>query len=243
MDEVNPQHTALCRFDGFELVKIITPKTIASIKPRNVRQTIAFDMLLNPEIVLNILVGKAGGGKTLCALAAAVEQVFNDSMYEKIMLIKPVAFVGDSLGYLPGDYMQKLMPLMGNFQDALIQLFPSYKDKEAGELISYLISTGKLQMEVPAYLRGRSLNHCLIILDEAQGLSRHEMKTIATRLGEGSKLICLGDPQQIDSEKNDSVNNGLIYLADAFKDQICSSHITFTKGERSEFSELAADLL
>jgi len=240
IDEINEKHTAIGCYDGKIIQRVITPKSVGGIKPRSIRQSVALDALMNPEIELVTLLGRAGTGKTLCALAAAVELIFNKNEYEKMFLIKPVSYVGESLGFLPGTQMEKMLPHMSSFIDNLLQLFPSYKDKDPLMLVDYLISSGKLQMDVPVYLRGRSISNALIIVDEVQNLTNHEIKTICTRLGEGSKLILLGDLNQIDNAKLDPFNNGLIHVIEAFKDEACASHLTFVKGERSGFADIAS---
>lgn len=244
IDNSNEKHTALGRFNGNRVVKVGTIKAVAGLKPRNSRQAVALDALMDPNITLVSLLGKAGGGKTVISLAAAVEQVFNNiKTYDKIILIKPISFVGEDIGYLPGTQQDKILPHFGNYIDNLIQLFPSFKDKSPEELLEHLTYAGKLEICPPTYLRGRSLPNSFIIVDEVQNLTRHEIKTIATRLGDNSKLVVLGDVNQIDNDRLDSMDNGLTHIIEAFKNETCAAHITFLKGERSTFSSLAADLL
>lgn len=243
IDEANDRHTGLGRYDGFKVVKITPVKSVSGIKPRNVRQAVAIDALLNNNITLVSILGKAGGGKTIAALAAAIEQVFDSKKFDKIILIKPISFVGEDIGYLPGSQMEKILPHFGNYIDNLMQLFPSYRDKTPESLLEYLTHSGKLELCPPTYMRGRSLPRSFIIVDEVQNLSRHEIKTIATRLGEDSKLVVMGDINQIDNHKLDALDNGLTHIIEAFRDETCAAHITFLKGERSAFSAIAAEKL
>lgn len=236
----NEKHTGMARYINGKLCKIISLKNVSGISPRNMAQAFALDALLDPALDCVSLMGKSGCGKTLISLAAAVDQTMNNKEYDRIMLVKPPVPAGPDIGFLPGEAYDKLLPHYESFIDNLYHVFPSYKNND---IMHHLLNTGKLLMTPPTYMRGRSLERTVVIVDEAQNLKKEEMKTIATRLGEGSKLIIMGDINQVDRVGLDSFNNGLSYFLDKFIGQKCFAHIKFTKGERSGFSELAADLL
>lgn len=212
------------------------------IEPRNAEQAFAMDLLLDPEVQLVALTGKAGTGKTLLALAAALAQ---NEHYEQIMLARPiVAMSARDLGALPGDAQEKVSPYMQPLYDNLnvIRHALSYTGKENQE-IDQMQRDGRLIIEALAYIRGRSLSNTFFIVDEAQNLTPHEVKTIVTRAGEGTKIIFTGDIHQIDSPYLDMQSNGLVYLIDKMRGQDLFAHINLVKGERSALSELAGNLL
>jgi PhoH-like ATPase len=212
------------------------------IKPRNAEQTFALHALLNPEIRLVTIQGVAGTGKTLLALAAAVEQKRN---YLQIYLARPIVPLSNKdIGYLPGDIKSKINPFMEPLYDNLKFIQSQYgeRDKEF-QKINDLLETEKLVITPLAYIRGRSLSNIFFIVDEAQNLTPHEVKTIITRAGEGTKIVFTGDIFQIDTPYLDSQSNGLSYLIDKVKDQKLYAHITLEKGERSELANLANLLL
>lgn len=212
------------------------------ITPRNAEQIFALHALLNPDVLLVTLSGKAGTGKTLLALAAALE---SRKRYRQIFLARPiVALSNKDLGYLPGDIESKLDPYMQPLYDNLGVIRNQYPENdERAVRIQEMLDSGKLEIAPLAYIRGRSLNHIYFIVDEAQNLTPHEVKTIITRAGEGSKVIFTGDPFQIDSPYLDSRSNGLCYLIDRMKGQTLYGHVWLEKGERSELAELASNLL
>lgn len=210
------------------------------IKPRNVQQRMAFELLLRDDMPLVTLVGKAGTGKTLLALAAGLLQTEDLCKFKKILVARPVIPVGKDIGYLPGEKSEKLRPWMQPIYDNLDFLFNT---KKPGELDQILAGMASIQVEALTYIRGRSIPEQFIIIDEAQNLTKHEVKTILTRVGEGSKIVLMGDPQQIDHPYLDEYNNGLTYLVEKFKDQKISGHVRLEKGERSGLAQLAADLL
>ncbi|WNF35595.1 PhoH family protein [Bacillaceae bacterium IKA-2] len=210
------------------------------IKPRNVQQRMAFELLLKDDIHLVTLIGKAGTGKTLISLAAGLLQTEDLCKYKKLLVARPVVPMGKDIGYLPGEKSEKLRPWMQPIYDNLEYLFNT---KKPGELDQILAGMGSIQVEALTYIRGRSIPEQFIIIDEAQNLTKHEIKTIITRVGEGSKIVLMGDPQQIDHPYLDEYNNGLTYLVEKFKGQKISGHVKLEKGERSGLAQLAADLL
>ncbi|MBN3525942.1 PhoH family protein [Paenibacillus apiarius] len=210
------------------------------IAARNAQQRMALELLLNDDIPLVTMAGKAGTGKTLLALAAGLLKVEDDRKYKKLLIARPVVPMGKDIGYLPGEKEEKLRPWMQPIYDNLEFLFDT---KKAGDIEKILLGMGNIQVEALTYIRGRSIPGQFIIIDEAQNLSRHEVKTIVSRAGEGSKIVLMGDPAQIDHPYLDSTSNGLTYLVERFKPESISGHITLEKGERSRLAQLAADLL
>ncbi|AST92193.1 MULTISPECIES: PhoH family protein [Sutcliffiella] len=213
---------------------------IWGIRPRNVQQTMAFELLLRSDIPLVTLTGKAGTGKTLVALAAGLLQTEDLNLYKKLLVARPIVPVGKDIGFLPGEKEEKLRPWMQPIYDNLEYLFNT---KKPGELDAILAGMGSIEVEALTYIRGRSIPEQFIIIDEAQNLTKHEVKTILTRVGERSKIVLMGDPEQIDHPYLDEYNNGLTYVVEKFKQQQLSGHIKFVKGERSLLAKLAADIL
>lgn len=210
------------------------------ITARNAQQRMALELLLSDDIPLVTITGKAGTGKTLLALAAGLSKVEDDHKYKKLLIARPVVPMGKDIGYLPGEKEEKLRPWMQPIYDNLEYLFDT---KKSGDIEKILMGLGSIQVEALTYIRGRSIPGQFIIIDEAQNLSRHEVKTIVSRVGEGSKIILMGDPEQIDHPYLDAASNGLTYLVDRFKQEQISGHITLEKGERSKLAQVAADLL
>ncbi|WP_068784948.1 PhoH family protein [Paenibacillus phocaensis] len=210
------------------------------ISARNAQQRMALELLLNDEIPLVTITGKAGTGKTLLALAAGLLKVEDEHKYKKLLIARPVVPMGKDIGYLPGEKEEKLRPWMQPIYDNLEFLFDT---KKSGDIEKILMGLGSIQVEALTYIRGRSIPGQFIIIDEAQNLSRHEVKTIVSRVGEGSKIVLVGDPEQIDHPYLDATSNGLTSLVERFRDQGISGHITLEKGERSKLAQLAADLL
>ncbi|MBE2912883.1 PhoH family protein [Anoxybacillus flavithermus] len=213
---------------------------IWGIRPRNVQQTMACELLLRTDIPLVTLIGKAGTGKTLLALAAGLMQTEDMRLYKKLLVARPIVPVGKDIGYLPGEKQEKLRPWMQPIFDNLHFLFDT---KKPGELDAILSGMGSIEVEALTYIRGRSIPEQFIIIDEAQNLTKHEVKTILTRVGERSKIVLMGDPAQIDHPYLDEYNNGLTYVVEKFKDQKVAGHVRLIKGERSSLAQLAADLL
>jgi PhoH-like ATPase len=210
------------------------------IRPRNVQQKMAIELLMRKDIHLVTLTGKAGTGKTLLTLAAGLMQTEDLKNYKKLLIARPIVPVGKDIGYLPGEKEEKLKPWMQPIYDNLEYLFNT---KKPGELDKILAGIGSIHVEALTYIRGRSLPDQFIIIDEAQNLTKHEVKTILTRVGEGSKIVLLGDPHQIDHPYLDEYNNGLTYVVEKFKEQKISGHVKLEKGERSVLAQLSADLL
>jgi PhoH-like ATPase len=210
------------------------------IHPRNAQQTMAFELLMREDISLVTLIGKAGTGKTLLALAAGLMQTEDLQRYKKLLVARPIVPVGKDIGFLPGEKQEKLRPWMQPIFDNLEYLFNT---KKPGELDAILAGMGSIEVEALTYIRGRSLPEQFIIIDEAQNLTKHEVKTILTRVGEKSKIVLMGDPEQIDHPYLDEYNNGLTYVVEKFKEQKVAGHIRLIKGERSGLAQLAADLL
>lgn len=235
--------SVLGRYDGgTKKIMRVEKKTAYGIKPRNAEQTFSLDALFNPEIKLVALTGKAGTGKTLLALAAALEQ---NSSFGQILLARPiVALSNRDLGFLPGDAQEKISPYMQPLFDNLAVIKHNFNSRSAEyQKIEELLKEERLVITPLAYIRGRSLSNSYFIIDEAQNLTPHEIKTIITRAGEGTKLIFTGDLQQIDSPYLDMKSNGLAYMTDKMKNHDIFAHVNLVKGERSYLAELASDLL
>ncbi|MCL7746323.1 PhoH family protein [Halalkalibacter alkaliphilus] len=227
--------------DGKKVKPFISePDHVWGIRARNVQQRMAFELLLRDDISLVTMIGKAGTGKTLLSLAAGLMQTEDLGKYKKLVVARPVVPLGKDIGYLPGEKEEKLRPWMQPIYDNLEFLFDT---KKPGELDQILAGMGSIQVEALTYIRGRSIPDQFIIIDEAQNLTKHEVKTILTRVGERSKIVLMGDPQQIDHPYLDEYNNGLTYVVEKFKDQTASGHVKLVKGERSGLAQLAADLL
>ncbi len=235
--------SALAKYDAkSDRLFRIEKKSVYGIKPRNAEQTFSINMLLDPEIKLMALTGKAGTGKTLLALAAAIEQ---HRSYEQILLARPiVALSNRDLGYLPGDASDKISPYMQPLFDNLSVIKHTFNPRSNEyQLIEEMIKEERLNITPLAYIRGRSLSNAFFIIDEAQNLTPHEIKTIITRAGEGTKMVFTGDLQQIDSPYLDMKSNGLAYMTDRMRNQELFAHINLVKGERSYLAELASNLL
>jgi len=235
--------SALVRYDfGNKRFERVDKKNAYGIKPRNAEQTFLLNALLNPDIKLVAVTGKAGTGKTLLALAAALAQ--ND-IYEQILLARPiVALSNRDIGFLPGDADEKIRPYMQPLFDNLTVIKHCYNPRSVEYTrIEEMEKEERLVIAALAYIRGRSLSNSYFIIDEAQNLTPHEVKTIITRAGEGTKMVFTGDLHQIDSPYLDQQSNGLAYLSDRMKGQELFAHVNLVKGERSYLAELASDLL
>lgn len=239
----NGKKSALARYNPFTgKIKKVEKQVCFGIQPRNAEQTFAFEVLTDPNIRLVALTGKAGTGKTLLALAAALKQY---EIYGQILLARPiVALSNKDLGFLPGNEKEKIAPYMQPLFDNLgvIKSQLSYSSAEL-RILDELQQSKRLEIEALAYIRGRSLSDIICIVDESQNLTPHEIKTIITRAGEGTKMVFTGDLQQIDSPYLDSQSNGLAYMIDKMTGQDLFAHINLLKGERSKLSELAGILL
>jgi PhoH-like ATPase len=214
------------------------------IKPRNREQHFALDLLLDDSVKCVTLVGKAGTGKTLLAIAAGLQKVTEEQVFSKLLVSRPIFPLGRDIGYLPGTVEEKLNPWMQPIYDNLELLLGITKtDKKDGRSYAELVDLGFIEIEPLTYIRGRSLPNVYMIVDESQNLTPHEVKTIITRAGEGTKIILTGDPYQIDHPYLDSSNNGLTTVAERFKNESIAGHIILTKGERSQLAELATQIL
>jgi len=243
VDEINDKKAALTYYNKqerrFSLCNGFNKEIIWGIKPRNKEQVLALNLLMNSSIPVVSLVGKAGSGKTLLALAAGLEQTFGkDAKYRKLLVTKPVEPVGKDIGFLPGTMEEKMLPWLAPIQDNLQFLLGDDK-----LTLDMYIDEGKIEIEAMTYIRGRSISNCYIIIDEAQNMNQHEIKTILTRVGEGTKIILTGDIEQIDNVYVDATNNGLSYIIEKLKNQELTGHITLVKGERSPVATMAARVL
>jgi PhoH-like ATPase len=244
-DRANPSHTALGRYDPSKraVTALRVPREgVMGVRPRNKEQSFAFDLLLDESIRLVTLVGKAGTGKTLIALAAGLKRTLEDGIYTRMLVSRPVMPLGRDIGFLPGDVDEKLNPWMQPIFDNLEFLF-STGQRKGPRAYAELLESGQIQVEPLTYIRGRSLPQQFIVVDEAQNLTPHEVKTIITRSGDGTKIVLTGDPGQIDNPYVDSASNGLSVAAERFRGEKLAAHIVLAKGERSDLAELAANLL
>jgi PhoH-like ATPase len=223
---------------GGHLALATTPKEAWGIVPRNIEQKMAMALLMDPEVKLVTLVGRAGSGKTLLAAAAALHQTVEKRIFQRALLSRPVQPLGRDIGFLPGTVEEKLAPWMAALNDSLELLFAKDMD-----LLEAYKRQGIVQVEPLTYIRGRSIPNSFMIVDEAQNLTPHEIKTIITRLGEGSKIVLTGDIDQIDSAFLDFASNGLTYVVEKMKHSHITGHMTLQKGERSELATLASECL
>lgn len=267
VDAAQPNHTLLARYDGSRRSLLPLHRAgrvrLGKVSPRNREQTFALELLLDPAVQLLTLVGKAGTGKTLLALAAGLHQVADEHLYERLLVTRPVISLGKEIGFLPGSLEEKMGPWMQPIIDNLDFLLGGTAEEEgrasgrpggaAGARPggqrpqrsnwTDLKGMGLLEVEAISYIRGRSIPRQFMVVDEAQNLTPHEVKTIVTRVGEGTKIVFTGDPYQIDNPYVDAESNGLTWLVERFKGQPLAGHITLIRGERSELAELAANLL
>ncbi len=244
-DEANPKKAALTKVDatGTKLVPIIDCRDgVWGIKPRNREQHFALDAVLDDRIKLVTLMGKAGTGKTLLAMAAGLKRVVNDREFRRLIVARPTISMGKELGFLPGSLEEKLAPWMQPIHDALEMLSDlnmGHDHRRSGDLMR----SGSIVVEALSYIRGRSIANQFMIIDEAQNLTPLEAKTIITRVGNGTKIVFTGDPYQIDNPYVDSSSNGFNYVVSRMREHPIAAHIELQKGERSELAELAANVL
>jgi PhoH-like ATPase len=239
----NNKKTALAKFVGpnqpLARLTNLGKKGVFNIKPKNKEQNFALDLLMNPDIPLVSIVGKAGCGKTMLAIAAGLEQTIGlDSKYTRLIVSRPVQPLGKDIGFLPGTLEEKMAPWLRPIQDNLQFLMGN--DKVTLEMY---MQKGVIEVEAITYIRGRSIANAYIIIDEAQNLSMHEIKTIITRAGEGSKVVLTGDIEQIDNVYVDELTNGLTIAAEKFKNSNLAGHVTLLNGERSALASLASKIL
>ncbi len=248
-NSANLSQTALARYQQQKnvLVPIVNAKHgVWGINARNKQQQFALDLLLNDDIRLVTLVGRAGTGKTLLALAAGLDKTIESRAFQRLVVSRPVFPLGKDIGFLPGDIEEKLRPWMQPIRDNLDFLMgaSTMSGRAKGKKdLQGLFDLGMIEVEPLTYIRGRSMPNQYLIVDEAQNLTPHEIKTIITRAGEGTKVVLTGDPYQIDNPYIDSSSNGLTFVVERFKEESIAGHITLVKGERSDLAELAATLL
>jgi PhoH-like ATPase len=237
---INESRAAFTRFKNptEPFSKLFNRKNVYGISPRNKEQTFAMDLLFDKTIPVVSLIGSAGTGKTLCALSAGLEQVLETEDYTRLIVSRPIQPLGKEIGFLPGTMEEKMAPWLTPIQDNLQFLMGNDK-----LMLQEYLDRGTIEMEAITYIRGRSISKAFIIIDEAQNLTRHELKTIITRVGEDSKLILTGDIEQIDNAYVDETSNGLTYAVEKFKEHALGGHVTFSKGERSAIATLAAKIL
>jgi PhoH-like ATPase len=244
IDESQSRRPALAKVDATAkmLIPIVDSRDgVWGVKPKNREQYFAFDALLDENIKLATIMGKAGTGKTLLTLAAALKCTIEDRQYRRVVVARPTIAMGKELGFLPGTLEEKLNPWMQPIYDALELLGDLNMTYE--RRTSELIRSGSIVVEALSYIRGRSIANQYIVIDEAQNLTPLEVKTIITRVGQGSKIVFTGDPYQIDNPYVDSSSNGFNYIVSKFRQEPIAAHIELLKGERSELAELAANLL
>ena len=244
VSNANEKKSALACFKApHEPLKKIIYKTLPDwkIESRNKEQAFAIDMLMDPNIKIVSLVGRAGSGKTLLAIAAGLQQTIglrnDENYYSRLIVSRPVQPLGKDIGFLPGTMEEKMLPWLMPIQDNLKFLMG---DRTSLEMY---MEKGKIEIEALTYIRGRSISNAFIIIDEAQNLTKHEIKTIITRIGEGTKVVLTGDVEQIDNVYVNETSNGLAHTVESFKEYHIAGHMTFKKGERSEVATLASKVL
>ena len=241
VSNANEKKTALSRFKDYSkpLFRVFDGKGWDwVITPRNKEQSFALDLLLDEDVPIVTLIGKAGSGKTLAAISAGLQQVLEGRTYKRLIVSRPVQPMGRDIGYLPGTMEEKMRPWLAPIRDNMQFLMGNDKI-----MMEEYMSNGTVEIEALTYIRGRSISNAYIIVDEAQNLSRHELKTIITRVGEDTKIILTGDIEQIDNVYIDETSNGLTYAVEKFKTAEIAGHITLQKGERSKVATLAARIL
>jgi PhoH-like ATPase len=251
VDRKDPKHTVIGRYKeefGILMPLIFNKMSVMSIRPRNKEQAMAMELLLNDDINLVTLVGPAGTGKTLLAIAAGLQKVVRDRSYLGLLISRPVMPLGKDIGYLPGTKEEKLENWMGPVFDNLEYIFNAEKkDKDSKSKtksqIEKYMKEDIIELEAMTFMRGRSIPNRFIIIDEAQNMTPHEVKTVISRAGNHTKMVLTGDPYQIDNPYLDSASNGLTYCAEKMKGQKMFGHMTLTKSERSLLASLAAELL
>lgn len=250
-DKEDSKHTAIGRYKeefGILMPLIFNKMQVMSIKPRNKEQVMAVELLLNNDINLVTLVGQAGTGKTLLAIASGLQKVVKDHSYVGLLISRPVMPLGRDIGYLPGTKEEKLENWMGPIFDNLEYIFNAEKKEKENKSkakvqLEKYIDEEVIELEAMTFMRGRSIPNRFIIIDEAQNMTPHEVKTVISRAGNHTKMVLTGDPYQIDNPYLDSSSNGLTYCVEKMKGQKMFGHVTLTKSERSSLSSLAAELL
>jgi len=248
-DETNPKHSGIGRAVDSSHVKHLSPNFDSTwrVKPRSKEQRMALELLLDPEVDLVTLIGQAGTGKTLLALAAGLTTTLDDERYEKLLVSRPVIPLGRDIGYLPGTKDEKMklwmQPIFDNLSYLMSLLHNGEEEETTQQMVARLIKNDDVELEALTYIRGRSISKQYVVVDEAQNLTPHEVKTIISRVGEGTKIVLTGDPEQIDNPYLDSSSNGLTYAVERLKGRQGCGHVTLSKSERSRLSSLAAEYL
>jgi PhoH-like ATPase len=248
-DETNPKHSGIGRAVDSSHLKHLSPNFDATwrVKPRSKEQRMALELLLDPEVDLVTLIGQAGTGKTLLALAAGLTTTLDDERYEKLLVSRPVIPLGRDIGYLPGTKDEKMklwmQPIFDNLSYLMSLLHNGEEEETTQQMVARLIKDDDVELEALTYIRGRSISKQYVVVDEAQNLTPHEVKTIISRVGEGTKIVLTGDPEQIDNPYLDSSSNGLTYAVERLKGRQGCGHVTLSKSERSRLSSLAAEYL
>jgi len=242
VSSANEKKTALGRYvsKAMPLRQLLKSQKIWGIKPRNKEQQFLMDSLMDPAIQIVTVIGKAGSGKTICAIAAGLEQTIDEATqdYTRVIVSRPVQPLGKDIGFLPGSLEEKMTPWLMPIQDNLQFLMGNDKIT-----LDIYMQKGTIEIEALTYIRGRSISNAFIIIDEAQNLTTHELKTIITRVGEGTKIVLTGDVEQIDNVYIDATSNGLTHAVEKFKKFELASHVTLNKGERSKVATFAAENL
>ncbi len=240
----NGDGIAMGRKVSSDCVRLMRKAFPWGITGRNKEQQFAIDLILDRNIDLVTLIGRAGTGKSLIVLATALELVLSKKEYDKFIIYRPIQPVGNDIGYLPGTMEEKLAPWFGAIMDNFEFLFtPKNGGGDWKRELEMYQKKGKIEMEAITYIRGRSIPNAIILVDECQNLSKEDVKTILTRAGEGTKIILTGDIEQIDNSLLDATSNGLTHVIEKFKDSGLAGHITFTQGERSKLASKAAEIL
>ncbi len=249
VDTANPKHTGIGRAVANNQLKPLNPawESAWHIQPRSMEQRMALELLMDPDVPLVTLIGQAGTGKTLFALAAGLVATLQAERYEKMLVSRPVIPLGRDIGYLPGTKDEKMklwmQPIFDNLAYLMGLIQSSQEHESTQHMVNKLIKDESIELEALTYIRGRSISRQYVIIDEAQNLTPHEVKTIISRAGEGTKMVLTGDPEQIDNPYLDACSNGLSYTVERLKGQQACGHITLTRAERSHLSALAADYL
>jgi len=234
---------ALCKKAKNQLQMLPMNKKIWGLDSKNKEQALAFDLLTNDKIPLVTLVGKAGCGKSLCALAAGLEKVILEKKYQTLIVYRPIQPVGNDIGYLPGNLEEKILPWMGPIMDNMEVLLNKSGGKSWETTLGSYQDSGRIKFEAMTYIRGRSINNAFVIFDEIQNLDQEQVKTVLTRVGFNTKIVFTGDIEQIDRNDLDSLNNGLTHVIEKFKNESLAGHLTLMKGERSALATLASKKL
>ena len=242
----DPKKSAMGRVSPGDtsVIKMLSPESAPwGIRPLNKEQRCAMDLLLDESVKLVTMIGTAGTGKTLMSLACGLQKAVEESVYRRLIICRPIMPVGKDIGFIPGTKEEKLSTWMGAIYDNLEFIMDKRHQEDAMQKFEYLLQNGKIEIASVTHIRGRSLPKQYMIVDDAQNLTPHEIKTILSRAGEGTKVVVTGDPYQIDNPYLDIASNGLMYVVDRFKGQKLYGHLTFTKTERSELAGLVAELM